>query len=284
MPQHTIDLPTGTLHYREAGPADGPVVVLVHGFLVDDTLWADIPERLADRGLHTLAPTWPLGAHRTAMSAGADLSPRGIARIVVSFLDRLGLTDVTLVGNDTGGAVSQLVLDEDPSRVARVVLTNCDAFDTFPPFPFNLLFRLARHPWAARAVLQTMRPAALRNSPLGFGWLVKRPLTAAETRGWLAPYLSDAGVRRDVAAFARAWRASDLAEADTWLPRFTSPVLLCWAPEDRFFRIGLAHRLAETLPDARLVEIPDARAFVALDQPARLADEIAGFVGVGAGS
>jgi len=284
VPHHSLDLPAGTIHYRESGPADGPAVVFVHGFLVDDTLWSDVPERLAAEGFRTFAPTWPLAAHRTAMRPGADLSPRGVARIILSFLETHDLHDVTLVGNDTGGAVCQFVVDEDDSRIGRLVLTNCDAFDTFPPFPFDLLFRLARHPGAARAVLQTMRSAVLRNSKLGFGWLVKRPLSAAESAPWVAPYLGDAGVRRDVATFARGWSAADLADVATRLPDYTKPVLLCWAPADRFFKIALAHRLLSTFPDARLVEVADARTFVALDQPAKVAEEIASFVAVGGGS
>jgi pimeloyl-ACP methyl ester carboxylesterase len=273
----TIDLPGGRVHFREAGPVDGRPVVFVHGFLVDDTLWSDVPERLGERCFRTFAPTWPLASHRTAMSADADLSPRGVAHLVLSFIRMFDLTDVTLVGSDTGGAICQLVLDEDASRIGRLVLTNCDAFETFPPFPFDLLFRLGRHPAAALTVLQTMRWASLRNSRLGFGWLVRRPLSAAESRPWVTPYLTDKGVRRDVASFLRAWRPDDLADVATRLPEFDRPVLLCWAPKDPFFKIGLARRLLETFPDARLVEFPDALTFVALDEPARLADEIARF-------
>jgi pimeloyl-ACP methyl ester carboxylesterase len=275
---HTLDLPAGTVHYVTAGPASGRPVVLVHGFLVDRTLWSDVPERLAKAGFRVFAPTWPLGAHPQPMTSDADLSPRGVARVVLSFLDALDLRDVVLVGNDTGGAVCQFLLDEDASRIDRLVLTNCDAFDTFPPFPFDVLFRLARHPAPARLVLQALRSGALRTSKLGFGWLVGRRLTAAETLPWVTPYLTDPGVRRDVAAFARAWRPEDLADVAERLPSFTRPVLLCWAPADRFFRIELGRRLEQTFPDARLVEIPDARTFVSLDQPARLADEIVGFL------
>ena len=176
-----------------------------------------------------------------------------------------------LVGSDTGGAICQFLLDEDASRVGHLVLTNCDAFETFPPVPFNWLFRLGRHPRAARVVLGATRVAAVRNSRLGFGWLVRRRLTADESRPWVTPYLTDAGVRRDVAAFLNAWRADDLADVATRLPDFDRPVLLCWAPKDPFFKIGLGRRLAATFPDARLVEFPDARTFVSLDQPARLA-------------
>ncbi len=277
MTDHSIDLPAGTIHYREAGSADGPTVVFVHGFLVDNTLWSDVPERLAEQGFHTFAPTWPLASHRTAMNPGTDLSPRGVARVILSFLEAKDLSDVTLVGNDTGGAVCQFLLDEDPSRIGRLVLTNCDAFDTFPPFPFDLLFRLAKHPGASRVALQTMRPAFLRNGALGFGVLVKRKIRAQESRAWVTPYLTDAGVRRDVAMFARGWSPADLEDVATRLPRFTKPVLLCWAPADKFFKISLAQRLESTFPNAKLIEIPDALTFVALDQPERLAKEIAAF-------
>ena len=276
---NTIDLPQGPVHYRTSGPADGPPVVFVHGFLVDHTLWSDVPERLGRQGFRTFAPTWPLAAHVTPMNPDADLSPRGIARLVVSFLEMLDLTDVTLVGSDTGGAISQFVLDEDAARIGRLVLTNCDAFDTFPPFPFALLFRLGRHPRAARAALQPMRLAALRNSRVGFGWLVRRKLAPDESRPWVTPYLTDPGVRRDVTAFLEGWRPADLADVATRLPEFRRPVLLCWAPKDPFFKIDLARRLADTFPDARLVEFPDALTFVSLDQPARLAQEIGAFAG-----
>ncbi len=277
MEQRTIDLPAGRVHYGESGPADGQPIVFVHGFLVDATLWSDVPERLGEQGFRTLAPTWPLGSHTTPMNASADLSPRTLAHIVLSFLRSLDLREVILVGSDTGGAICQFVLDEDDSRVGRLVLTNCDAFEAFPPFPFNWLFRLGRHPRVARAVLGATRIAAVRNSKLGFGWLVRRKLTAEESRPWVTPYLADAGVRRDVAAFLKAWRAEELADVATRLPEFDRPVLLCWAPKDPFFKIGLGRRLAATFPDARLVEFPDALTFVSLDQPARLAEEIGRF-------
>ena len=274
----TIDLPAGTIHYRESGPPDGRPVVFVHGFLVDDTLWADVPERLAEQGLRALAPTWPLAAHQTAMRPDADLSPRGIARVVLSFLEALDLHEVVLVGSDTGGAICQFVIDEDPSRVERLVLTNCDAFDTFPPFPFNLLFRLGRHPVPARLVLQPMRSGFLRNSRLGFGGLVRRRLSAEETRPWVEGYLTDPGVRRDVETFARGWRAQDLADVGSRLSRFERPVLICWARADPIVKIALGRRLADAFPDSRLVELDDALTFVSLDQPTRLAEEIEAFL------
>lgn len=269
-----IDLPAGTVHYRAFGPNDGRPVVFVHGFLVDTNLWSDVPQRLAEAGYRTYAPTWPLGAHTTAMNARADLSPRGLARVVISFLEALDLTDVVLVGSDTGGAVSQLVLSEDPSRIGRLVLTNCDAFDVFPPFPFNVLFRICRHPGPAKAVLQSMRSTFLRNSKLGFGWLVRRDIAPEESRAWVQPFLTNPAVRRDVTSFARAWTGDELAGSAAWLSTFEEPALVCWAPDDPFFKLGLGTKLVETLPDATLVEFPGARTFVSLDQPEKLAAEI----------
>ena len=274
MERRSIDLPAGTIHYRESGPADGRPVVFVHGFLVDDTLWSDVPERLAEAGFRTFAPTWPLGSHKTAMRAGADLSPRGVARVVAGFLEALDLHDVTIVGSDTGGAVSQLLLDEDRSRVGRLVLTNCDAFETFPPAPFGALFRAARHPGFTRALLQPMRSSFVRHSLLGFGGLVRRRLGAEESRPWVTPYLTDPDVRRDVTTFAKGWRRDELVHAARWLETFDRPVLLCWAPGDPFFKHALAKRLLATFPDATLVEFRGARTFVSLDQPQRLAEEI----------
>jgi pimeloyl-ACP methyl ester carboxylesterase len=272
-----VDLEAGTIQYRVAGPEHGRPVVFVHGFLVDDSVWADVPERLGERGFRALAPTWPLAAHTVAMKPDADLSPRGVAKVVLDFLARLDLHDVVLVGNDTGGAVSQFVIDEDPTRISQLVLTNCDAFDTFPPFPFNLLFRLFRHPGPARLVLQTMRPAAVRNGLLGFGPLVRRPLTAEDTAGWIRPYVTDAGVRHDTTSLLRGWRPEDLVDVATRLHQFEKPVLIAWAPSDRFFKIALGRRLASVFPAARLVEVPNAGTFIPLDQPGRLADEIADF-------
>src|SRR5690348_2956052 len=98
-----IELAQGTISYRVAGPQDSsaPPVVFVHGLLVDNQLWTAVADELATRGIRSYAPTWPLGSHRKAMNADADLSPRGIAKLINAFLAALDLTDVNLVGNDT---------------------------------------------------------------------------------------------------------------------------------------------------------------------------------------
>lgn len=123
-----VTLPQGTIHIRDTGA--GAPIVFVHGLLVDGTLWRKVVERL-EGGFRCIAPDWPLGSHRTPMARDADLSPRGVAHLIADTLEQMGLRDVTLVGNDTGGAICQILVTERPQRVGRLVLTDCDAFDNF---------------------------------------------------------------------------------------------------------------------------------------------------------
>src|SRR5215475_2529120 len=143
-----VALEQATIDYHVLGPEDSPhpPVLFVHGILVDRRLWAGVAEGLARQGFRCILPDWPLGSHTIPANLGADLSPRGIATLIRDFITELGLTDVTLVGNDTGGGLCQLVIDAHPEAVGRVVLTNCDAFDKFPPFPFPIVFALLRGP------------------------------------------------------------------------------------------------------------------------------------------
>lgn len=279
----TIDLPHGTVNYRVAGPDNAAVspVVFVHGFLVNATLWTQTADALAAAGTRSYAPDWPLGSHPVALNLTADQSPRGIARQIAAFIEALGLDDVTLVGNDTGGALCQFVLDTDPSRIGRVVLTNCDAFDNFPPAPFGLLFKAFRSPAAIRGLLTPMRATAVRHSPAGFGLLVNEPLDPAQTLDWVTPCLTEPAIRRDVARFARAVDPQDLNAASERLDRFAGPALLVWGTADRFFKLAFARRLRDAFTDARLVEVDDGRTFLPLDEPARLATEIAAFQSTG---
>jgi pimeloyl-ACP methyl ester carboxylesterase len=130
MRMRSVALAQGTINYRDHG--EGPTLVFVHGLLVDGRLWQKVIPALA--GSHRcVAPDWPLGAHRAALAAGADRSPRGIAHLIADFLDELELEQVTIVANDTGGAISQILAAERPERLRALVLTNCDCLENFLP-------------------------------------------------------------------------------------------------------------------------------------------------------
>ena len=271
----TVDLPQGKLAYRIAGPAttNRSPVVLVHGLLTDARLWDRVAERLAAEGIRSYAPTLPLGAHQWPMNSGADLSPQGIAELALDFIRALDLSDVTIAGNDTGGAICQLMLGTDTSRISAAVLTDCDAFGTFPPRALAPLFRALRHPGMVACIEPTLRSTAMRHGPLAYGPLASGPLDPGLTREWIQPLASKA-IRRDLAKFARGVHPRVLLDAAGRFGRFTGPVRVLWGEGDPFFRLGLGQQLSEAFPRATLATVPAGRTFLPLDHPERVASEI----------
>jgi pimeloyl-ACP methyl ester carboxylesterase len=267
-----IELPAGTIRYREAG--EGKPVVFVHGFLVDGRLWDGVVDSLSDR-CRCLAPDWPIAAQQIAMKPDADLSPYGIAAIIASFLEALDLSDVTIVGNDSGGAMSQVLVTRHPERIGRLVLTNCDLYENFPPGIFKAMPPIAKLPGGMTLLSAPFRVGALARA--AFKPFSKKPIPAELVASWMKPGLTDPGVKRDAKKVTAGMNKRYTLEAAEKLRGSELPVLLAWAPEDRLFSIRSAQRLVSETPNARLVEIPDASTFVPLDQPQRLADEIAAF-------
>ncbi|MFD6998976.1 alpha/beta fold hydrolase [Streptomyces mirabilis] len=272
-----VELSAGTVAYRDTG-GDGPVLVLLHGLMMDASLWDEtITELAADH--RCVAPTLPLGAHRHGMRADADLSLPGVARLVAEFLDRLDLRDVVLVGNDTGGALVQLMMGDGAARVAGVVLVSCDAFDNFPPGLTGRTLVLSGRlpPRLFGMFMQQMRLRPLRRMPVAFGWLTLRG--DAATARWIRPVLERPEIRRDAVRTLRAAAADTglLLAAAERLPRFDRPALVVWARGDRVMPPEHGRRLAALLPRGRLVEIDDSYTLVPLDRPTELARVIREF-------
>jgi pimeloyl-ACP methyl ester carboxylesterase len=234
-----IQLSAGTIEYQDTG-GDGPAIVLLHGLMMDASLWDDVIAGLFPSH-RCVAPTLPLGAHRHPMDPGADLSLPGIARLAAEFLDRLDLRDVTLVGNDTGGALVQLLMGDGNARVGRAVLVSCDAFDNFPP---GLTGKTL--------VLSGKLPPPL------FGLFMQQ----MRLRGMLRAAAADTGF---------------LLAAAERLPKFDHPALVVWASGDRVMPPEHGRRLAGLLPQGRLTEVDDSYTLIPLDQPARLAQAIRDF-------
>jgi len=249
-----------------------------HGLLVDGTLWRNVIPRL-EGDFRCIAPDWPVGSHLIPATRDAALSSRGIAHLVAEFLERLDLEDVTLVANDSGGVVAQLLAVERPERVGRLVLTPCDAFDNFFPPQFRSLWYLARIPGSLALGLQVVRIARVGRLKLAFGGVTKYPVPADVVETWLRPSRTSRAIRRDTKRFMRAIDNRDTLYAAERLSSFTRPVLLAWATEDRVFPFEHARRLAEIFPDATLAEVHDSYSFVPEDQPARLAQLVADFAG-----
>jgi pimeloyl-ACP methyl ester carboxylesterase len=273
MPQ--AKLQQATIEYRELGPSDSahPPILFVHGILVDHRLWLKVAEELARNGFRCILPDLPLGSHTVPVDPGVELTPLSVAEMINEFIGELDLRDVTLVGNDTGGGLCQLLIDAHPDSVGRVVLTNCDAFDKFPPFPFNVVFATMRGPRSIRMLSKLMKVTALRHSPLGYGLLL-RPDDDALTASWIAPITTDRQIAQNLATLLRGVAAMDLVDVATRLPRFTKPVTIVWGMADRSFTPALGRKLAALFPNASMVEVPGARTFVALDAPRAVVDAI----------
>ncbi len=271
--RHEIDLPAGRIRYREAG--EGRPVVFVHGFLVDGRLWDGVVDDLSGR-CRCIAPDWPIGAQQIAMNPDADLSPPGIAALIASFLEALDLEDVTIVGNDSGGAMSQVLVTRHPERIGRLVLTNCDTHENFPPGIFKAMPPIAKLPGGMALLSAPFRIGALARA--AFKPFARSEIPADLIASWMKPGLSDPGVKHDAKKVTAGMNKRYTLEAAEKLSGSDLPVLLTWAPGDRFFPISYAERLEREIPNARLVQIPNAKTFVALDQPQLLAEEIATFV------
>jgi pimeloyl-ACP methyl ester carboxylesterase len=274
LEQRDVRLPQGIVKYRELGT--GEPIVLVHGLLVNSYLWADVAELLA-KDFRVIAPDLPLGSHTQPLEPGADLTPTGLARLIADFTGALDLDGVTLVGNDTGGALCQLVAVHHGERVGRLVLTPCDSYESFPPAAFVPLMTLGRVPGAVWAIANLMRPRFAQRLPIAYGWLTRKPIDDAVMRSFLLPVQTDRRIRREVAAVMRGVDKRYTLEAAEHFAEFDKPVLIAWAPEDRFFKFRNAERLARDFPNARLERIEDSRTFVSIDQPRRLAELIAAF-------
>lgn len=275
----TLELDPGPVLVHDTG-GDGPAVLFVHGLFVNHTLWDPVVAPLAAAGLRCIRPVLPLGAHTLPVRDRARLTPAGVAAMLEGLLTELDLRDTTIVANDTGGAITQMLLARRPDRVGRVVLTNCDLFDNFLPPAFRPLMWLARARLLGTAV-QFLRIPGVAASPLGYGVLTRRPLPREVLRGWTAPGLASGAIRGDATRVTAAIRPRDLLETTERLRDCPVPFVLAWGRDDRFFTPALAQRFADLVPDGRVELIDDCATFVSYDQPARLIELIRDVVPAG---
>jgi len=271
----TVEVPAGVLEYRERG--SGPPVVFVHGAAVNGDLWRKVVPELAERW-RCIVPDLPLGGHSIPLNDGPDLSLFGAADLLASFLAALDLTDVALVGNDTGGAISQALVGRRPERVGRLVLTSCDAFENYPPKAVAYLKPVSRFAPALWLLSQTMRLRLFQRLPIAYGWATHAPIEPAIMESFLGSLRSNAGVRRDFAALLRGADARDCRQASESLSGFDKPALVTWAADDKFFPREHGQRLAELLPQGRFELIERSRTFIPEDNPARLVELVREFL------
>lgn len=268
-----LDLAAGPIEYFDRG--EGPALVFAHGWLANANLWRAVVEELA-ADFRCVTLDLPLGSHRVALDPGADLSTAGCGALITGALDALDLQEVTLVGNDSGGAYSQIAVAADPGRVARLVLNACETpFDSFPPPPFEALPAAAADPTALGQLLAALRDPAVRTTPAAYGLLIKHPLDDLISDSYVLPCLTVAEVLRDIAKVMSGTTPDAHHQAGaTLIEGFERPVLFSWSPEDRVFQMANAERYASALADGTVTQIPDSYPFAPEDQPRALAAAI----------
>ncbi|MDR2998184.1 MAG: alpha/beta hydrolase [Microbacterium sp.] len=262
-----IDLPTARLDYTDSG-GDGAVLVMLHGPLIDRTLWSRVIGRLPD--LRCIAPTLPLGAHRHP-APDDELSNESLTRMVARLLEELSLRDVTLVLNDWGGAQIFVELGL-ADRVSRLAMVACEAFDNVPAGAAGrMLARMARTPGALALQARLTRLRAVRRV-LGAG-MAAHPIPDEILRRWFAPS-RDPRIRDDLRRFSARFPIPADRDLSRGLGDFAGPALVAWAEEDRMMPPEHGRRLAELLPDAESTRIADAGTLVPLDQPGVLSGHL----------
>jgi pimeloyl-ACP methyl ester carboxylesterase len=269
-PAREVELAQGRLRYHSVG--SGPVLVFIHGVLVNANLWRKVVARLS-ADFRCVSLDLPFGSHLVPMPPAADLSPPAVAELVADAIAALELDDVTLVGNDTGGAIAQIVATRRPERIGRLVLTSCDAFDNFPPKSLRPLKPLLSNATLLGPALAPARAGIVQRGI--FKTLAKRPVEAEVLDSYALPAITNAGVRRDLARFFGELHPRHTLDAAERLPGFDRPALVAWSREDLFFPRSHGERLARLLPQGRLEWIDDARTFSPEDQPGRVAELVA---------
>jgi pimeloyl-ACP methyl ester carboxylesterase len=274
-PAQTLDL-GGNRRLRVHVTGEGPPIVFVHGALVNANLWRKVVPRLD--GYKRVTLDMPLGSHLEPMAQDADLRPPALADLIADSLAALELTDVTLVGNDTGGGLCQIVATSRPERIGALVLTSCDAFENFPPRFFRIVLAPARIPGAIPVAFGGLRLRPMRRLPIAYGWLTNEPIDRDAEDSYVLPVLTRGGIRRDVRKLLGGLDPTYTLDAAAKLASWDRPTLIAWSEQDKFFPTEHAERLAKVIPNARLEWIEGARTFSMEDRPERLAEAIGAFM------
>jgi pimeloyl-ACP methyl ester carboxylesterase len=273
--RRTVDIPAGTIEYRERG--SGPPVVFAHGVGVNGDLWRKVAPELTARH-RLIVPDLPLGGHSIPLSGEPDMSLPGLADILSSFFDALDLEDATLVANDTGGAITQALIGRRPERIGRLVLTSCDAFDRYPPPAVAYLKPTARVPGGLALLGQAVRFKAVQRLPIAYGWATHEPIEPRVMDSYTKNVRTNAGVRADLRRVLKQARKSDMQAASRSVANFDRPALVVWAADDKFFPVEHGRALADLMPNARFELVEGSRTFIAEDQAERLVELISGFL------
>lgn len=277
MPE--VELAAGTIDYEDSG-GEGPPMVFVHG-LSDSRHWRKVVAELRGE-FRCISPTLPLGSHRRPMRPDADLSLRGMGRILAEFIEAVGLDQVTLCFSDWSCGQT-MVADGLVDRVGRLVFVSCETEGNYPPgVGGQAVVMFTRIPGGLAVFRAILGNPRLRPLPIFYGPMTKVGVPDDLMREWLAP-LKRPEIRRDFRKYILDVKRGrrDMRAATPALAGFDRPVLVVWDEEGKMMPDAEGRTLAAAFPDARLVMLPDCYTLIPEDQPVALAAEIRRFVGAG---
>jgi pimeloyl-ACP methyl ester carboxylesterase len=264
LPRQMASLQWGDVAYVDQSAEDTgrPAALFVHGVLVNADIWRNV---MWDMGAmrRCIAPDLPAHGWTTVPDGeGVDLSLKGLADLLDELCDHLGLTQVDVVANDTGGAVAQVFAAHYPDRIRTLTLTNCDVHDNFPPEAFKPFVELAESGEFGPMVAAMAADLALARSEVGFGMGYAHPeqLPDEILASYLGPFVVDQG--KGLERLLTASSAADLVAVTPLLAELRAPTMVAWGTGDSFFAEEWADRLESMIPGVeRVVLIPGAMLF-----------------------
>ncbi len=266
----------GIVTYTDQG--SGQAIVFLHGTLSNGNTWRKVVPILAER-YRCIVPDLPLGGHSVPLEPAADLSPKGIAILLKQFLDALRIDTIILVGNDTGGAYAQIFAMMYSDCVTRLILSNTDAFEVFPPQNFALLQAGVNVPGFTWLMGQLLRYKPLLKTSFVLG-LLSHNVTKEELSDlYVRRFIRLKGIRADFTKAVKGWSPEYTLLAAEKLRDFRKPVMIIWGANDRkLFPVELGRRLYDIFPIATFKLIDNSLTYVQEDQPEEFAKEMISFL------
>jgi pimeloyl-ACP methyl ester carboxylesterase len=255
-----VKTPLGQISYAEAG--SGPVALFVHGVLLNNHLWRHQMTGLSD--IRRCIAVDLLAHGDTEITPDQDVSVTTNAHMLREFLDALSIDQVDLVGNDSGGGISQIFAALNPQRVRSLTLTNCDTHDNWPPEAFKPFVEMVAGGGLGKTLNAMLADKSIYRSAGALGPAYERPemVTDEDIEIYLRPHLRNARRTRDLERFVGAFDHKHTLAIEPQLRQLRAPTLIVWATDDIYFPVKWAHWLADTIPGAKPpVELAGARIF-----------------------
>lgn len=261
------DLPGGfRAHYRDDGPRDAPVVVLVHGFGDSFLSWEGWIKVLA-RDYRVITVDLP-GHGLTRAPKGYAPSAADQVKFVTDLVKAAGVDRYAIAGSSMGGGVAWRTALADKDNVWSLILVDAAGWPNASSAPPTFAFKLLTSP-VGRFYLETAETRPITSESLKANFVNTVIVTPAFVERWVA--VQRAPGHRPILMQALGGDASP-ATAET-LAGISAPTLVLWGEQDKMLEVRSAHRFAEAIPGAKLITYPDVGHLPQLEIPEKSVED-----------